>query len=231
MVEGAKLVREAVAVGAGVQAVFAGPGAPPDLIELVRDAGAQVVELQPGVVERVVSTVSPQPVLAVVGRVDVSLDAVDDARLAVVCVDVSDPGNAGTVLRSAEAAGADAVLFCGRSVDVYSPKTVRSSAGSLFHVPMVIGGDAMTVLGRLGAAGLRRLGTTAHGGTDHTEVDLTVPSAVVLGNEAVGLPAELTGVIDEWVTIPMAGRGESLNVGMAAAVLCFEAARQRRVQG
>ncbi len=231
MVEGAKLVQEALSGGATVEAAFFGPGAPPELIELAREAGARVLELQPGVVERVASTVTPQPVMAVVGSLDVSLDALARARLAVVCVDLGDPGNAGTVLRSAEAAGADAVVFCGRSVDVYSPKTVRASAGSLFHVPVVVEEDATAVLEHLGGLGLRRLGTTAHGGTDHAAVDLTTPSAVVLGNEAVGLPAELSAVIDEWVTIPMVGRAESLNVGMAAAVLCFEAARQRWAQG
>ena len=231
MLEGAKLVREALSVGAPVQTVFAGPGAPADLIEGARASGVRVLDLEPGVVERAASTVTPQPVAAVVEKLDVGLDAVARASLALVCVDLSDPGNAGTVLRSAEAAGADAVVFCGGTVDVYSPKTVRSSAGALFHVDVAVGDEAVAVLERLGGAGLRRVGTVPHGGTAHTAVDLTVPSALVLGNEASGLPAEVSAVVDEWVSIPMAGRAESLNVGMAAAVLCFEAARQRRAQG
>ena len=228
MLEGAKLVKEALSAGAAVEAVFTGPGAPADVLEHARRTGSAVHELAPGVLERVASTVTPQPVMAVVGGVDVSLDAVTGAGLVVVATNLSDPGNAGTVLRSAEASGADAVVFCGRSVDPYNPKTVRSSAGSLFHVAVVVQDDPVAVLDHLGAAGLRRLGATARGGSDYTTVDLTAPGAVVLGNEAEGLPAEVNGLIDEWVSIPMAGRSESLNVGMAAAVLCFEAARQRR---
>ncbi|MDP8992724.1 MAG: RNA methyltransferase, partial [Actinomycetota bacterium] len=181
-----------------------------------------------GVLERAASTVTPQPVMAVVGQPEVGMDVVAGGRLVVVCAGVGDPGNAGTVLRAAEAAGADAVVVCAQSVDVYNPKCVRASAGSLFHVPVVVGGDARSVLHDLGEVGLRRLGTVARAGTDYTTVDLTVPSALVLGNEAGGLPADLGSEVDEWVTVPMEGRTESLNVGMAAAVLCFEAARQRR---
>jgi TrmH family RNA methyltransferase len=120
-------------------------------------------------------------------------------------------------------------VFCDGSVDVFNPKTVRASAGSLFHVPVVNGGPVDDVLATLGAWGVRRLGTVAHGGAPYDEVDLRSPVALVLGNEANGLPEGV--VLDERVTIPMAGRGESLNVGMAAAVLAFEVARQRRHRG
>ncbi len=230
--EGTKLLTEALAAGAKVDTVFAGPDASADLLARAEAAGAKALELAPGVLERVASTVHPQPVMAVVADLTVDLDAVDHAGLTVVCVDVSDPGNAGTVLRSAEAAGADAVVFCGHSVDVYNPKTVRASAGALFHVPVVASEEEPArILERLGGRGLRRLGAVAGSGLDYTSVDLTVPVALVLGNEAGGLPTTLSGVLDDRVTIPMAGRSESLNVGMAAAVLCFEAARQRRSQG
>ena len=230
MVEGVKVLSEALAAGVGVEAVFAAPGAPPELLERSAAAGARVHQLAPGVLERVAGTVTPQPVLAVVPYVDVSLEAVSEADLVVVCVDVRDPGNAGTVLRSAEAAGAGGVVCCDGSVDVYNPKAVRASAGSLFHVPVVAGGDPSEVLDRIGDWGMRRLGAVAGRGNDYTTVDLTGRVALVLGNEASGLPETVLagGAIDEEVTIPMAGRSESLNVGMAAAVLCFEAARQRR---
>ena len=178
--------------------------------------------------ERVADAVTPQPVAAVVRCVDVDLESLRDASLVVVCVDVRDPGNAGTILRSAEASGAEGVIFCQGSVDVYNPKTVRASAGSLFHVPVVIGGDPVKVLETSADWGLRRLGTVARGGVDYSSADLTGHVAFVLGNEAHGLDPAVAGHLDEKVTIPMAGRGESLNVGMAAAVLCFEAARQRR---
>ncbi|HEX2064729.1 MAG TPA: RNA methyltransferase, partial [Acidimicrobiales bacterium] len=177
------------------------------------------------------ATVTPQPVMAVVPFVDVPLEDLRHSTLLVVCVDVRDPGNAGTVLRSAEAAGADGVVFCGGSVDVYNPKTVRASSGALFHVPVVVGGDSAEVLERIGEWGMARLGAVARSGRDYVEVDLAAPSALVLGNEAGGLPADLDPLLDDTVSIPMAGRSESLNVGMAAAVLCFEAARQRRRVG
>jgi len=231
VVEGTKLLAEALDAGARVGTVFAGPDAPAELLARAEGAGARLVQLAPGVVERVATTVHPQPVMAVVADVAVGLDDLQGARLVVVCVDLGDPGNAGTVLRSAEAAGADGVIFCGHSVDVYNPKTVRASAGALFHVPVVVAEDDPSgVLDRLRTMGLRRLGAVVGSGRDYTTADLTDPVALVLGNEAVGLPAAVTETLDDRITIPMAGRSESLNVGMAAAVLCFEAARQRRSQ-
>ena len=145
-----------------------------------------------------------------------------------VCVDVQDPGNAGTILRSAEAAGAGAVLFTGSCVDPTNPKAVRASAGSLFHVGVVSGGNAVDVLAELGRCGFRRYAADARAGDTIDAVDLTGPVALVLGNEAHGLPTEIDAMLDGRVTIPMAGRSESLNVGMAASVMCFEVARQRR---
>ena len=213
--------------------MYAAPGAPGELLARAAEAGARVLELAPGVIERVAGTVTPQPVVAVVPYVDVALDELRGADLVVVCIDVRDPGNLGTVLRSAEASGAGGVICCNGSVDVYNPKAVRASAGSLFHVPVVAGGDPVGVLERIGTWGLRRLGTVARGGRDYAAADLTAPTALVLGNEAAGLPSDLAarGLLDAEVTIPMIGRTESLNVGMAAAVLCFEAARQRRSAG
>lgn len=230
VLEGAKLVGEALDAGTTLEAIFVAEGADGagDLLRRAVDAGARVHTLGPGVLERVAGTVTPQPVLAIAPWCDVALDSVAGATLVVVAIDVRDPGNAGTVLRSAEAAGADAVVFCDGSVDVFNPKTVRASAGSLFHVPTVSGGDPADVLETLRSWGVRRLGTAARGGTPYDECDLTAPVALVLGNEAHGLPEGLDESLDGVLTIPMAGRSESLNVGMAAAVVCFEARRQRR---
>ncbi|MBV8235116.1 MAG: RNA methyltransferase [Acidimicrobiia bacterium] len=208
--------------------VFVAPGTDDDNVEAAVASGATRHELGPGVLERVADTVTPQPVAAIVRRTDTELDALAAARFVVVCVDVRDPGNLGTVLRVAEGSGAGGVICCEGSVDAYSPKTVRASAGSLFHVPVVAGGEPLEVLDRMGRWGVHRLGTDAHRGTPYDAVDLTAPTALVLGNEAHGLPRELAAELDETVTIPTAGRTESLNVGMAAAVLCFERARQCR---
>lgn len=231
------MIDVALEAGVSLEAVFVAPGADSvrPLLQRALDAGVRVHELAPGVLEKVADTVTPQPVLAIAPFVDVPLADVD-VDFVVVCVDVRDPGNAGTVLRSAEAAGATAVVFCDGSVDVFNPKTVRASAGSLFHVRVVSGGSVGEVLATLGERGVRRVGTVPRLGPSgrlsgmtvmpYDEVDLTVPCAIVLGNEASGLPDGLQ--LDVGVTIPMAGSGESLNVGMACAVLAFEVARQRR---
>ena len=230
--EGAKVLGEALRANAPVEAVFVAAGADDEVVELAYERGARVHQLAPGVLERVAGTVTPQPVIGIVGYVDVPLASLREAAsraFVVICVDLRDPGNAGTVLRSAEAAGAAGVICCDGTVDVYNPKTVRASAGSLFHVPVVAGGQPVEVLDEMARWGVRRLATVARDGAPYDSVDLTDGVAFVLGNEAQGLPAELDAHVDQAVTIPMAGRSESLNVGMAAAVLCFEAARQRRV--
>lgn len=227
VVEGPVLVGEAVAADweCELQVVPVGSGA------AVEGAG-RVVELAEGVLERVGSTQTPQPPLAVVAMpAEAHSGGVLAAAQFVVVLDgVGDPGNLGTILRSAEAAGADAVVLTPGSVDPYNPKVVRSSAGALFHVPVV-----EATLDEVVAAGLRLAGTSSHefsGRTveDHTDADLTGRLALVMGNEAAGLPDEWNddvGPIGQWLTIRHHGRSESLNVAMAATVLVFEAARQR----
>ena len=231
MAEGIELVRTAVAAGAVPEALFVGAegAAAPEvraLAEGVERSGVRVFDLAPGVMAKVADTVTPQPVLATFAMVDTGPTVLDGGQLVVVMADVRDPGNAGTVLRSADAAGAGAVVCCGGTVDPYNPKTVRSSAGSLFHVPLVVLDTVDEALGALGERGYRRLGTAVSDGEDYTVVDWGQPTALVLGNESSGLPRGLA--LEGRVRIPMAGRAESLNVGVACAVLCFEALRQRR---
>ncbi|HLN17591.1 MAG TPA: RNA methyltransferase [Acidimicrobiales bacterium] len=233
MAEGAELLRSAFDAGVRAESLYVAPegAAVPGVDELVERAlvlGARVYDLAPGVLPKVADTVTPQPVLGVLSMVDVGLESLLSPTLVVVCVDVRDPGNAGTVLRSADAAGASAVVFAGTTVDPYNPKTVRASAGSLFHLPVVVADDVAAALEALGRLGLRRLATAVRDGVDYSAVDWSVPSALVLGNEAAGLPDDVAARVDGTVSIPMAGRAESLNVGVAAAVLCFEALRQRR---
>lgn len=229
MVEGAKALSDALDAKAHVRAVFAAPGAPGEVVDRAAASGTTVHRLAPGVIERVAPAVTPQPVLGIVDQLDVGLAALAAATLLVVAVDVADPGNLGMLVRTAEAAGADGIVCCGAHVDIYNPKTVRAAAGSLFRLPVVAGGDPLEVLDQLGAWGLRRLGTVPRGGLDYNAAELRRPVAIVLGSEATGLPDPvLAAGVDDRVTIPMAGRAESLNVGAAAAILCFEVARQRR---
>jgi len=173
------------------------------------------------VIERVASTDSPQPILAVVRIPQPVLDLAV-AGFVLVADRIADPGNLGTILRSAEAAGVDGVVLTAGSVDPFNPKAVRASAGALFRVPVV---DAD--LESVHAAGLRTIGTSSHRGSAHTDADLTGRIAIVVGNEAHGLSDNAE--VDEWVTIRHHGRAESLNVAMAATVLCFEASRQRQL--
>jgi RNA methyltransferase, TrmH family len=201
------------------------------LLRRCYDLGTRVFELEPGVLARVAGTVTPQPVMAIVETPAVVLADVLGAspRLIVVCIDVRDPGNAGTVVRSAWAAGADAVVSCDGTVDLWNPKAVRASGGAVLHLPVVAAGPAVPALDAIGAQGLQRWGTVREGGADYAAQDLALPSALVLGNEAAGLEVpDLRPQLDGLLSIPMPGGAESLNVGMAAAVLCFEVARQRR---
>ncbi len=236
MVEGAELLSAAIASGAPVESVYVAPEGQgnPSVTEVVARGlavGARVFDLAPGVIERVSDTVTPQPVVAVVGFTPATLADLEQASLVVVCVDVRDPGNAGTMIRTADAAGVDAVVCCDGTVDPTNPKTVRASAGSLFHVPVVVGGCAATIVERLQDSGMTVVGTQVRDGVDYTRFDWRRRIAMVFGNEASGLEESIRSRLDDSVSIPMAGGAESLNVSIAAAVLCFEALRQRRGSG
>jgi TrmH family RNA methyltransferase len=207
-------VAEAIAAGCVVEAQFVAPGVGP-----VPGAG-DVHELGPGVAERVSDTESPAGLFAVVAAPIADPAVLARAGFVVVADRVADPGNLGTILRSAEAAGVDAVVVTPGTVDVLSPKVVRASAGAVFHMP-VVEADLATVH----RAGLRLVGSTSHAGTPHTEADWRGRVAIVAGGEAHGLDAGAP--VDEWVRIEHRGRAESLNVAMAVTVLCFEAARHR----
>lgn len=225
--EGVTLLREALDAGIVPETVFYAPDADPSLISEAIGAGAAAFGLAPGVMEAVADAVTPQPVCAIVPDVSVDLSSLPGDGFVVVAVDVRDPGNAGTMLRSTAAAGGRGVVFCDGCVDLFNPKTVRATAGALFRLPVVTSVSVDQALTTLGEAGRRRLAAVAHDGTDYTSVDLTGPVAFVMGNEAHGLPPDLVG-IDAGITIPLPGPIESLNVGVATAVLCFEAARQAR---
>ncbi len=194
------------------------------------DAVAAVHVVTPGVMDALAQTVSPQGIVGVAKVRDVPLASVlrDSPRLVVVLAYARDPGNAGTILRTADAAGADAVVFPDESVDPYNPKCVRASAGSLFHLPVVDGGAVGDVLPALREAGLRVLATTADGGTLLHDADLSRPTAWVFGNEAWGLPDDVVEHCDDRVRVPIYGRAESLNLATAAAVCLYASAGAQR---
>jgi TrmH family RNA methyltransferase len=210
--------------------------------ELASRAAAQGAEVHPvsgEVMAELAQTVTPQGVLAVCRFIDVPLAAVTGParpagpgaalRLVVILANVRDPGNAGTVLRTADAAGADAVLFAGSSVDPYNSKCVRASAGSLFHLPVVTGTPVPEAVQALRTAGLQLL--AADGGASTTLDDLDAAGTLgrgtgwLFGNEAWGLPAEVRALADNIVAVPIYGRAESLNLAAAAAVCLYSSAR------
>jgi TrmH family RNA methyltransferase len=172
---------------------------------------------------------TPQGLLAVCRIPEPSLDEVlaTGPRVVAVLAHVRDPGNAGTVIRAADAAGADAVVVSDGSVDAYSPKVVRSTAGSLFHLPVVTGMPVAAALTGLRSAGLAVLAADGAGPRAVDEVDLSAPHAWLFGNEAWGLRDEDLAGADAVVRVPIHGRAESLNLAMAATVCLYASARHR----
>lgn len=172
--------------------------------------------------------VSPAGLVAVCRHLDVPLSDALVGPLVAICADVRDPGNAGTVIRTADAAGAGGVVLAGRSVDAYNPKTVRATVGSLFHLPIAVEPDPAAAVASAKAAGFTVLAADGAGDVDLFDAELTGPTAWLFGNEAWGLPAELAALADRRVAIPIHGRAESLNLATAAAVCLYASARAQR---
>lgn len=215
-----------------VDEVFVDPQAPGrarELAEQARQLGIPVTEADSRVVAALSDTSSPQGVVAVCRTLDIPLaDLLQrQPRVLLVLAQLRDPGNVGTAIRAADAAGADGVVVSDASADVYAPKVVRASAGSVFHVPLVIGVPTGLLAPSLGAAGIRLLAADPRGDTLLPEADLGERHAWVVGNEAWGLPEGLRGACDQAVAIPAYGRAESLNVAMATTLCLFASAERR----
>ncbi|HET6731410.1 TrmH family RNA methyltransferase [Mycobacterium sp.] len=174
-------------------------------------------------------TVTPVGLVAVCSLPETTLSDVlaESPRLVAVAVEISEPGNAGTLIRVADAMGADAVVLAGNSVDPYNGKCLRASAGSIFAVPVVSEPDAPTAVAALSEAGLQVLATTVDGEVSLDDADLSAPTAWLFGPEAHGLPSDLAGMATHRVRIPMPGNAESLNVASAAAICLYQSARLR----
>ncbi|WCO65120.1 RNA methyltransferase [Iamia majanohamensis] len=236
VLDGPVLLADAVAAGIEVHDVFVDPDATtrPEVADAVAAAvgsGARAWAVQGGLRGHVEPR-TPNGVAAVARTPDAAPDPDPTARAALhlVLVAVGDPGNAGTLLRTAEAVGATSVVLADGSVDPWSPKVVRASAGSVLRVP-VGHGSAAEVLAALGEAGVQRVATAGAGGLAPQDLDLAGPVALVLGSEAHGLPADLDAAVDARASLPMAGRVESLNVAVAGSVLAYEVLRQRAGAG
>jgi rRNA methylases len=227
LVEGAQGVGEALEHPGNLLTLFVSDDVDP-LAVRARQSGVEVHAVSSDVMAKLTSTVTPQGIVGVSPFLDVASDALPDVGCIAVLHEVRDPGNAGTVLRSADAAGASGVVFTTSSVDVYNPKTVRSSAGSIFHLPIVRGEGTAAVLKGAHDRGMRILAMDGRGDEDLYGVDLSTPITFVFGNEAHGLPADVLTMADATVRVPHQGKAESLNLAAAATVCLFEWARRRR---
>jgi TrmH family RNA methyltransferase len=233
VLEGPDLVEAALASGVEFEAIYidAVEGATSSLADLsarAATAGVRVFSLDAGVLAKVADAQTPQPVLAAVRFEPVDVEALKVVGLTLVLHDLRDPGNAGTIIRSADAAGANAVILTGQSVDPFNPKTLRATAGSAFHLPIVVATLERT-LAHFGAGGANTIATVVHGGTTFRDVDYSRPTLVAIGNEATGLDSETVALFGGSISIPMAGESESLNAGVAASLIAFEALLQREV--
>jgi TrmH family RNA methyltransferase len=179
-------------------------------------------------------TVTPQGLVAVCAHLDLPITQALDTRLMAILAGIADPGNAGTVLRTADAAGAGAVVFAGDAVDPYNGKCVRASAGSLFHLAVVRGGEPYQIIAAAREAGLRVFAADPYGDADLDDLadagELAAPTAWLFGSEAHGLPPELSAAADARVRVPIHGRAESLNLAAAAAICLYSSARALRSQ-
>lgn len=227
LVEGAQGVAEALAEDGALESLFVLDDLDP-LTVRARQAGVPVDVVSARVMERLTSTVTPQGFVGVAPFVDVPLGRVAGSGCVAVLHEVRDPGNAGTILRSADAAGAAAVVFGGSSVDTYNPKTVRASAGSIFHVPVVRDVATEEAIPALRERGFGVVAMDMHGEHDLFEAELSASTAFVFGNEAHGLPATIAASADRRVRVPHLGRAESLNLSAAATVCLFEWVRRGR---
>jgi RNA methyltransferase, TrmH family len=198
------------------------------IVKKLEEAGLHSIKLSPEQFAELSGVETPQGVLGVVRQLGCQFRDVirEDKTLIVFCMGVQDPGNLGTIIRSADAFGASGVILSKGTVDLYNPKVVRSTMGSLFHLPIVMTEDERETIEHLRQKNVKIVATTLSARKNCYDADLTQSLAILVGNEGAGLGPESVALADEEIMIPMAGRAESLNVGISTAVLLYEALRQ-----
>ncbi len=229
LIEGVKTLKAALGVPGCIETVFATPEIArqfPDLEELVRETGAWWHLADDEAISLLAGSTTPQGVVAVAGFIDVAATQVlSGPGPILICADVRDPGNAGAIIRVADAGGASGVILAGNSVDPYNDKTVRATVGSLFQIPIAIAPDVLNVIRDAKAAGFTTLAADGQGDTGLYSASgrelSTHKVAWVFGNEAWGLPGDLLELADHVVAIPILGGAESLNLATAAAVCLY----------
>jgi len=232
LVEGPQAVAEGLAHLVRLFVTSRAAGQRPGLVAGARAAGAEVLEVAEPVLASLADTVTPQGMVGVArmgvpGLAEVLDAAAVAAAPVVVLVEAQDPGNVGTVVRTADAFGAGGVVLTRGSADVRTPKAVRASTGSVFHLPVARGAGLDELLDGCRERRIRTVATTARAGNAVGEVDLTGPVALLFGNEARGLPGDVVARCNVEARVPIYGRAESLNLAATVAVVGYEAARQR----
>jgi TrmH family RNA methyltransferase len=237
LLEGPQSVREALQyLPDAIVELFATPTAwekHADVRALAAEHEIEVEYVTEGVLAAMADTVTPQGLVAVTRQTPTSVKEIfaGSPTLIAICEEVRDPGNLGTIIRAADAAGADAVVLTGRTVDPYNPKVVRSTTGSLFHLPVSVGGDLDDVIRRAHAAGMNVVAADVKGDdllAARAEGLLAEPTAWLFGNEARGLDEDALSQADRALRLPIFGRAESLNLATAASVCLYESAFAQR---
>jgi len=233
-IEGPNLIAEALRAGVRIDCAFVAQGAEHLLEGLALAPETEVLLLPKDLLDSALTTETPQPVAALIEPPDWTWAHVvgqqrKAAPFVLILAGLQDPGNLGTILRSAEAFGATGVLSLPGTVSAWNPKAVRASAGSVFRLPLLIVSER-ACFDRLREAGLKVWTATAHRAQPADLVDLAEAVAVLIGNEGSGVPKELAAMADGAITIPCPGPVESLNAAVAASVLLYEASRQRSVR-
>ncbi|SDX49004.1 RNA methyltransferase [Paenibacillus sp. PDC88] len=231
MIEGIHLVQEALSYDADIECIAydMDKGIPGELTGYADSQGrVEWIPVSAAIIEKCTDTVTPQPVFAIVRKDAAGLSIFLDKKdsLIIVLDRLQDPGNVGTIIRSADAAGADGVIVGRGSADIYNPKTIRSTMGSFFHLP-VVEADLSEVLPRAKAEGVTLVSTSLAAESSCYDYDFRGAKWLVIGNEGSGVSEEVSRLVDDAIIIPSPGQAESLNAAMAATILMFEAMRQR----
>ena len=230
-IEGLELLREAISTGHFPIDIFLSESSTlsGSVEELVQETDAKIWSISDDLLSSLASTVNPQPVISTLPIFNYSIDNLLSplANFLVVGLGINEPGNAGSIIRSAAAAGAQGVVFSKNSVDIFNPKAVRSSSGAIFRVPISIGFEDVQIIRSLKQVDMSLIGLSGEGSTTYTAIDFLRPFAILVGNESTGLQTEVLQEVDHLVSIPMDAGVESLNVAIAASIVSYEAKRQR----
>ena len=233
LIEGVKMVEEALRDNLGIKTVIAAPSLTQHhgkgVLKLSESKGVDIIWISERLLDVLADSKTPQPVMAVVQMKQHTEESLLDnkSRLIVVAHQLQDPGNLGTIIRTAEAVGSSGIIITPNTVDPFNPKAVRASMNSILRLPVVLVGDIALFLQKCRQTGFQTVATALNGVKAHFAVDLTKPTAVIVGQEGAGLPQGIMDGIDLRVRIPMVETIDSLNVATAAAVVLYEAMRQR----